>query len=152
MIPASAFVAEAAVTEAVINAAIKADVFTPVSAVPKVSLVSPTPITGSPQESNPRRDDPGSRNPVVILILVVVGPVAGSPDVAISGTNGLLVHGKRWRSKTDRNTEGHLGGGDGSGGGNRRQNEHEQQQLDEVFVFHYSPSVLLERSPCSART
>ena len=54
VIPAPAFVTETAVTEAVIYAAVKADVRTPISAVPEVSAASPTPITGSPQESNPR--------------------------------------------------------------------------------------------------
>ncbi len=49
VIPASAFVAETAVTEAVIHAAIKADVFTPVSAVPKVSACQKYPLPPQPQ-------------------------------------------------------------------------------------------------------
>src|ERR1700751_1983446 len=118
MIPASAFVAEAVVTEAVSYAAIKADVFTPVSAVPEVSSVSPTPIARSPQESNARRDDPGSGNPVVVLVIIVVSPVAGSPDVAISRADRLLVNRKWWRRKTDRKTEADLSGRDGRGGRN----------------------------------
>src|SRR5260370_25587342 len=119
MLPWPCFGVEAAITEAVIYAAIKADMITPIAPVPEVSLASPTPVTGSPEVANPRRDDPGSGNPIVLLIIVVVSPVAGSPDVAITRTNGLLVHGKRWRSNTDPKTEGPLSGGDGR--------EHEQK-------------------------
>src|ERR1700676_540187 len=119
-IPASAFVAESAVTEAVIYAAIEADMFTPISAVPKVRTTSPTPVTRSPEVSNLRRDDPGSGNPVVVFLIVVVGPIAGSPDVAISGANRLLIHGYRRRGKTDRNTHGDLRGCGGRNGRDRR--------------------------------
>src|SRR6266851_5631860 len=152
VIPASAFVAETAVTEAVIHAAIKADVFTPVSAAPNVSAASPTPVPRSPQISNPRRYDPGSGNPVVVFVIIVVGPVAGSPNVAIPGADRLLVNRKWWWSKTDRNTEADLSGRDGRGGRNRHRNEREQQQTNEVFISHSVPQRTYEANSCSTRT
>ena len=119
VIPVAALIAETAIAEAVVHAAVKADVRAPVTGVPEITTAAPTPVAGSPEETDSRRQDPNARNPVVAASRV--GPVAGSPDVAVSGANGLRVNGKRWRSNTDRNANaetrrgGRHGGRDGEG-------------------------------------
>jgi len=147
VIPAPTFVAETAVTAAAVYAAVKADVRTPVSDASDVSAALPSPITGGPEVSNPRRDDPRSGNPVVAVV-IGVSPIAGSPDVAISRADRLHVNGKGWGSKTDKNTEPETGGSGGGSGRNRQQNECEHQQMNEVFVSHDVPPAYIRQRGC----
>jgi hypothetical protein len=77
MIPISALVANATIPEAIIHATVKADMFTPVAAMPKIRIIAPTPVTGGPEEANFGSHHPGSRNPEVAFISI--SPVPGSP-------------------------------------------------------------------------
>src|SRR5579864_8934776 len=93
--PVSAFIAVAEVSEAIIDSAIKADVWAPVSRMPDIHTATPTPVAGSPEHTHGGRRDPGARHPVVAI--GTVGPIAGRPDIAVAGARGLRVHGQhRW--------------------------------------------------------
>jgi hypothetical protein len=76
-VPVTAVVAAARIAESIINAAIEAYVGAPVTAVPLVAIVIERPVGRGPKRSYVRRDNPGSRNPVVIR--GSVAPVTGSP-------------------------------------------------------------------------
>jgi len=118
--PVSALKASAHVSESIKNATVEADLVSPIASVPDVNAVAPSPISRSPQETDFGRENPRAGHPVVVAIVIVPSPIAGSPEVAISGANGLLIHGYCWRSKTDRNINGDLRGGGGRNGRDRR--------------------------------
>jgi bacterial/archaeal transporter family protein len=90
VLPTAAFEAHAAVTETVVDAAVEADVLSPIAAVPAVKATFKTPVAGRPEKSWRGRGHPSSRNPVIVV--VAVSPVAGRPDVASFRTNGLHVN------------------------------------------------------------
>src|SRR5580658_433309 len=98
-LPVASGEADANVAEAVVNASVKTDVRSPVTGIPGVDAISPTPVTGSPEETSFRRENPGAGYPVVVSI--VPSPVAGRPEIAISGTNGLGINRQSWRSNRD---------------------------------------------------
>jgi hypothetical protein len=106
--PLAADEADAAVAEAIINAAIKAYVRTPISLVPAVAAMLKAPIAWRPEHAC-GRDYPGSGNPVVSAIFIPT-PIAGGPQIARSRASGLLVNRQGWRSDTngdaDRNSSG----------------------------------------------
>jgi len=96
--PVSAFVAEPAVTEAIVNSAIEADMRSPVSGVPEISTSAPAPIAWSPQEADLWSNHPRAGHPVVAVN--PVGPVAGRPNVAVTGANRLRINRQwRWRNR-----------------------------------------------------
>jgi hypothetical protein len=67
-IPISALIAVAGVAKAVINPTIKSDMRTPVSVMPEVGTLAPSPVAGSPEESRFRCFYPGARHPVVAVL------------------------------------------------------------------------------------
>src|SRR5580700_8995357 len=136
-VPVAALVTEAAVAEAIINSAIEADVRAPETGVPEISAVAPAPISGSPEKSDARRDDPGAGNPEVAV--GAVGPVARRPNVAIARAERLFVHRERGRSEGDGDSETECGRGRRRGGGNRHQNEREKQNANDSSVAHDVP-------------
>src|SRR5262249_47327205 len=79
--PVAALVAAAAIAVAVVDAAVVADVRAPVAGMEQVGAVAPAPPRRGPIEAH-RRDDPGPRHPVVVVIGGAPGPVARRPDVA----------------------------------------------------------------------
>ena len=105
VVPAPALVAFAEISEAVINPAIETYVRPPVAFMEKKSVAAPTPITGRPEVADLRSLDPCAGHPVVVADIVVVGPVAGRPDIAIAGASRLLVHGQRGRADSDRDAD-----------------------------------------------
>src|SRR4029077_7817775 len=56
--------ADAAITEAVVNATVKTDVRAPVTGMPEVKAAAPSPVARSPQHAD-RCDHPGTGHPVV---------------------------------------------------------------------------------------
>src|SRR5580700_3460517 len=88
--PLTAEKSDARVAKAVVDATVKADVRTPVAAVPNVESIIPTPIAGSPEHPN-RGEYPGSGHPV-IAIVVIPSPVPGRPEIARAGAKGLHVN------------------------------------------------------------
>ncbi len=94
--PLSAGKADAAVTEAIVHAAVVTDVPSPVALMKAIPATFPTPVGGRPQRAFIGSRHPGSGNPEVAL--VAVGPVTGGPHHARLHTGGLFVDGQgRWR-------------------------------------------------------
>jgi hypothetical protein len=52
VVPISALVAYAAIAEPIVDAAVKADVRTPITCVPNIKPVSPTPVARRPKQSD----------------------------------------------------------------------------------------------------
>ena len=104
--PLAANEADAAVAETIVNAAVEANVRTPISLVPAVPAMLKAPVAGRPEHAC-GRDHPGSRNPVISAIFIPT-PVAGGPEVARSRASGLLINRQSGRSDTygdaDRNS------------------------------------------------
>src|SRR5258708_11730041 len=98
--PVAAEKADTGVAETVVNATVEADFGSPVARRPFVEAVFESPIPWSPQKADFRRGYPGSGNPEVAVR--PVGPVARSPDVARSRTDGRSEErrvGKECRSR-----------------------------------------------------
>src|SRR5580698_8880093 len=98
--PFAADEAFAAVAESVINAAIEADVRAPVSSVPGIDTVVPSPVARRPKHAD-GSDHPGAGHPVVSGV-IIPSPVTGRPQIAGARTDGLLVNGKRRRADANR--------------------------------------------------
>ena len=98
--PVAALVAVAGVAEAVVDAAIVADVLAPIAGVISVRVIRVAPVAGSPECALVRRFNPCARNPVI-----AVGrpsPVAGGPDVVVAGVLRLVVVEQWWRRLSRR--------------------------------------------------
>jgi len=93
--PISALITFPPVSIAVIYSAIETDVRPPVTPIPYIHSVVPSPISRRPQVAGRRREHPCAGYPVIIFIVVAVSPVAGRPDIIIAGTNRLYVHRQR---------------------------------------------------------
>ncbi len=103
MIPVSAFIADTTVAEAVVDAAVEADMGAPIPLIPSVGVAAPTPVTGSPEKANLGCHHPGTGHPEVAFISI--SPVAGRPQITFGGGHGLNVHRERGRSDRDRYAE-----------------------------------------------
>jgi hypothetical protein len=90
VLPTSALIADTAIAKAVIDAAVEADLLTPVAAIPGEGAAAPTPVTGSPEQTNGGRLNPRAWYPEVAFI--TISPVAGRPQIAGLGGHGLHVH------------------------------------------------------------
>ena len=87
--PVTALVAVAGVAEAVVDAAIVADVLAPVARVIPVEVIPVAPVAGGPECALVGSLDPGAGHPVIAVRRP--GPVAWSPDIAVAGNRRLLV-------------------------------------------------------------
>jgi len=122
--------AYAEVAEAIVDAAIEADVRAPVAGVEAVIAAFPTPPRGCPEITGFRRDDPGAGNPVIAAV-ICIGPVARRPDVAVAGADGLYVDRKRWRRNADLDDD-WLGLGR-SGGKKRQRKSHSCRDRETAY-------------------
>src|SRR6267143_610818 len=104
--PLPAEKADAGVAKAVVDATVKADVRTPVAAVPNVESIIPTPVARSPEHPN-GGEYQGSRHPV-IAIVVIPTPVSGRLEIAGAGAKGLHVNRQGWRTDPNRNSHRNL--------------------------------------------
>ena len=97
-VPVATLVAEAYVAEAIVDAPVVADVATPISAVVAIAsaIVVVSPVPGRPQRSLIGGIDPRTGNPIVVIGSIV--PVAGGPDVAITGAGWLFIL-RQWRRR-----------------------------------------------------
>src|SRR5207249_9133754 len=82
--PVAADETDASVAEAVINAAVEADSWSPVACVPEIDTFAKSPVAGSPEQARLGSERPRAGNPEVTV--GSVSPVTGNPDVARSGT------------------------------------------------------------------
>src|SRR5580692_4899983 len=103
MIPPAAFVAVPPIAKSIIDPAIKSNVRTPISFVPQKRCAAPTPISRRPKEAGLRSQDPSAGHPVIIIS--IPSPITGRPDIALRGTDRLLINGKRRRTKRSRNPD-----------------------------------------------
>ena len=88
--PLAAYVAEAEIAEAVIDAAVEAHVRPPVSRMPQVNSARETPVSRSPQRARVGWGSPGARYPVITIR--TIGPIAGTPDITGLRAGRLDVH------------------------------------------------------------
>jgi hypothetical protein len=109
-LPISAIKTTAGVAKAVIDTAVKSDVRTPVSIVPVIETVVPTPVSGSPKLAD-GGEHPRARDPVVAII-VIPCPITRRPDVSLSGTKRLNVNRQRRWTDPYRNSHAELSMGD----------------------------------------
>ena len=93
--PISAFITFSHISIAVIYPAIETDARTPVTVIPYVRPVVPSPVSGCPKVAGRRREHPCAGHPVIIFIVFTVSPVAGRPDIIFARTNGLHVDRER---------------------------------------------------------
>src|ERR1700719_2079993 len=100
VLPTSAFIALTKIYVAVTDSAIDPHTRTPVAIVENVSVASPAPIGGSPQQTGFRSHHPRARYPVVVV--VSVSPVPRGPDITIAGNGRLFVNGQFRRGECDR--------------------------------------------------
>ena len=107
--PVAAEEAGAEIAEAVVDAAVVADARAPVAGVPKVCAAAVTPVAGCPESSHVGGLDPGSVDPLVAV--VTPGPVAGRPDIAVTGADGLGVDRDDRRCDPDRQEDPRMSGG-----------------------------------------
>src|SRR6266853_3556006 len=101
--PLSAFEAHSAVSEAVVDPTVEADMRPPISAVPAVPAVLEAPISRRPEHAH-GRNHPRSGNPIVAAVFIP-RPVAGRPKIARARTNRLLIYRKCRRSDAYRNAD-----------------------------------------------
>jgi hypothetical protein len=97
--PVATVVTVAGIAVAVIDAAIKADVRSPVAVVPSIKTVIPAPVAGSPKHSDGSHH-PGAGNPIVAFV-VIPCPITRRPDISLSGANRLNIHWQRWGADPD---------------------------------------------------
>jgi hypothetical protein len=90
--PISALITFSPISIAVIYSAIETHVGSPVTVIPYVCPVVPSPVTGCPQVAGRRHKHPCAGHPVIVFIVIAVSPVAGRPDIIIAGTNWLYVN------------------------------------------------------------
>src|SRR5215469_2039993 len=103
VLPSSTNKARAVIPEAIVNSTVEPDVRAPVSGVPHVDTVTPTPIARSPKKSGIGRHNPRARHPVVAIR--TVSPIARRPKIAGPRANRLLIYRQDWRADSDRHTD-----------------------------------------------
>jgi len=89
--PLTAGEADAHVSESIIDTAVVAHVRSPVASVKEVMPTFKAPIGRRPKVTRFGSGHPCARNPV-IAVIVGVGPVTGSPKIAVLRAKWLLVH------------------------------------------------------------
>jgi len=118
--PHAAYEPDSRIAEAVIHAAVKAHLRSPVTLRPSVDPVVPAPVARRPQQSRFRWRHPNSVHPVVARVLAP-RPVPGLPQVALHRT---------WRLHVDRQHRRRCVHGDGKSNADlcRRSGRYKAQQ------------------------
>jgi hypothetical protein len=101
--PLAADESDALIAEAIVHAAVVANVTAPVAPMKPVAAAVPVPVIRRPKRTVIRSLYPGSGHPVVVALILIVGPVAGHPHQVGLGADRLLIDGQlRWsESDTD---------------------------------------------------
>jgi hypothetical protein len=92
--PIPALIADAAVAESVVNAAVVADILAPEAVVELIQAGGESPISRRPQEAHLRRPRPYAGHPEVALRSVA--PISGRPQIAVAGDWRLRIFRQRW--------------------------------------------------------
>jgi hypothetical protein len=90
--PVAALVADADIAEAVIDAAIEADMRTPVATVKPIAVIVVAPVAGRPERALVGSLHPSAGNPVIAAL--TPSPVAGRPQIAVAGRLRLVIVGQ----------------------------------------------------------
>ena len=93
--PIPALIADAAVAESIVNAAVVADILAPEAVVEAIHAGGESPISRRPQEAHLRWHRPYSGNPEVTLWSVA--PIPWRPQIAIARDRRLRIFRQRWR-------------------------------------------------------
>lgn len=88
--PITAVIAAARVAVAIIDAAIEADLWSPIPVMPVVRIVDKCPVARSPKQSDFRRKYPRAGHPVVAVDFVI-SPITGNPDIAWPRADRLCI-------------------------------------------------------------
>jgi hypothetical protein len=95
--PLAAGKANASVAAAIVDAAVVADMAAPIAAMEAVVAVGPVPVVGRPQSALIGRLHPGAGHPVIVALILIVGPVAGRPHQVGLGAFRLHIDRQlRW--------------------------------------------------------
>jgi len=90
--------------KSVVDPAIVADIITPIAIMEAVNAVGPPPIRRRPQRAFVWSRDPCPRHPVVIPVILGIGPVARCPHQVLFGARRLLIHRKNRGCEIDTDT------------------------------------------------
>jgi len=94
IVPFTADKSYAHVAKPVIDAAVVADMPSPISWMEDVNIVIPTPVRRSPQCALIRSWNPGTGNPIVLLSVVVVRPITRGPNEIRFRARRLYIYRK----------------------------------------------------------
>jgi hypothetical protein len=155
--PVAALEAVAVIPETVMDTAVESDVPSPITFVPPVGTVAPAPEAGRPEHAHLRRKNPRSGDPVIRASIIIPGPIARRPEIALLRAGRLLIDRQRRGRKIDGHTDEHAGRRYGR---QRRQRErrdettkesdaHEVLLGPEAWIGGAEPSLNLSRSPRS---
>ena len=100
-LPGATEEADSTIAEAVIHAAIVADLPTPIPIMESILAASPSPIGGGPQGALIGGRHPRAGNPIIVPIVGGVAPVTRGPQEVGLRTRWLLIDGQSGRSKSD---------------------------------------------------
>jgi hypothetical protein len=92
--PAATIISGTSVAEAVVYAAIKPNIRSPIAGMPEVKSSGVSPITGRPEKANFGRVSPVSCHPVVSI--VAIGPITRYPYFTVGWARGLIIY-RQWR-------------------------------------------------------
>jgi hypothetical protein len=90
--PSAAAIAMATITVAIVNAAIKAHMRPPVACVKSVYATGIAPVSRRPVKAGVWRGHPDPWYPVVAAFVIIIGPVAGLPYIAVSRAFRLYIY------------------------------------------------------------
>jgi hypothetical protein len=93
--PIAALVANANIAKAIIDAAIVADVRTPIATVKSVAVMIEAPITGRPESSLVRSLNPAAGHPVIAAR--APRPITWRPEIVVARSRWLIVFRQRRR-------------------------------------------------------
>ena len=88
VIPSAAFIPVAEIAESITDAAVPPNVRSPIPFMEEKGTALPAPVAGRPEEADLRSFDPGSRNPVIVLIVGIPSPITRGPDVTVAWARG----------------------------------------------------------------
>jgi hypothetical protein len=95
MVPIAAFIPTATITMAVIDAAIEADMQTPIPVIPVIAAGRKCPVGRGPERADIGSHYPNAGHPIVASRRI--SPIARCPEIILTGTFGLGVLRNRRR-------------------------------------------------------
>ena len=101
IVPFATYKAHSHVTKPVVHSTVVANVPPPIARMKDIQIVIPSPIRRRPKRSFERGRNPCSRNPIILLRVIVIGPESWSPDEVRLRARWLNVNRKRRWSEAD---------------------------------------------------